>query len=762
MSRRGQRYGRTPGAPKDPNTTASGGGGTCPTTFGSGGNTVCTQTPLGWTCPAHVIDYGEGATKPCPTSGPDPKKVLTVIEVDFKIEINSKAHHTNKFAVSRLNSPNPQLVVRRGQPFAVTVTFSRPYDEKTDDLKLVFETGDTPVASKRTYVEFILSDEDIPNNWGGKIESRQGNTITMDIFTPSNCFVAKWTFKIDVVKKEDRRLNVYRYNHKNPIYILFNPWCKDDVVHMTEEKLLDEYILNETGIIFCGTSTSITSKPWNFGQFESCILDVTMYLLDNSGLNWAVRGQLIPIVRKLSALVNSSDEGGIVFGKWEGSYEDGTAPLAWTGSVAILEEYWRTKRPVKYGQCWVFAGVATTVCRVLGIPARVVTNYSSAHDTDGTITIDYHMTAEDEMDASMNTDSVWNFHVWTEIWSTRPDLPPGYGGWQVIDATPQEASDGIYCCGPASVIAVQHGEVNLPYDGPFVFAEVNADTVYWQPNQRGVYECVYMDKKKIGKFISTKAPNSNEREDITHKYKHEEDTPEERSAVIRANLVSAARHDLYKPTSRDVQFSIEQDSANTKVGGNFVVGLRMKNNSQQKRTMKGRIAVSTMFYTGITADTLKSEPFLVNLKPGEETVKNVEVTPEEYDGHLKDGCMIDVSIMAHVEETSQNFAKKMDYRLHKPHLTAKAPAEVKENEEFKLDVSFTNPLNMALTQCGVTVDGVAIRRTFQQGNVPPHGTFSASLPVQPEKTGQGDIIIIFNSRELEDINTSIPIFVRGH
>ena len=24
----------------------------------------------------------------------------------------------------------------------------------------------------------------------------------------------------------------------------------------------------------------------------------------------------------------------------------------------------------------------------------------------------------------------------------RPDLPPGYGGWQAIDATPQEASGG--------------------------------------------------------------------------------------------------------------------------------------------------------------------------------------------------------------------------------------------------------------------------------------------------------------------------------
>ena len=36
-----------------------------------------------------------------------------------------------------------------------------------------------------------------------------------------------------------------------------------------------------------------------------------------------------------------------------------------------------------------------------------------------------------------------NFHVWNEVWMLRPDLPSGFGGWQAIDATPQEASEGI-------------------------------------------------------------------------------------------------------------------------------------------------------------------------------------------------------------------------------------------------------------------------------------------------------------------------------
>lgn len=53
---------------------------------------------------------------------------------------------------------------------------------------------------------------------------------------------------------------------------------------------------------------------------------------------------------------------------------------------------------------------------------------------------------------------------------------------------------GVYCGGPTSIIAIQRGEVNLPFDGPFLFAEVNADTLYWRPNASGELECTYIDK----------------------------------------------------------------------------------------------------------------------------------------------------------------------------------------------------------------------------------------------------------------------------
>jgi len=68
----------------------------------------------------------------------------------------------------------------------------------------------------------------------------------------------------------------------------------------------------------------------------------------------------------------------------------------------------------------------------------------------------------------------------------RRDLeakPSAFGGWQALDATPQEMSDRLYRCGPASVAAVRRGDIGAGYDASFIFAEVNADVFVYVPDK---------------------------------------------------------------------------------------------------------------------------------------------------------------------------------------------------------------------------------------------------------------------------------------
>ena len=133
--------------------------------------------------------------------------------------------------------------------------------------------------------------------------------------------------------------------------------------------------------------------------------------------------------------------------------------------------------PVKYGQCWVFGGLLTTALRYLGVPSRIVVNFRSAHDTPSKTTGKYDgvIIAKKE--------SVWNFHVWVDAWMRRDDLDLGsydtsrLVGWNAVDATPQEMSDGAYQMGPAYIPFVKTNfELDNPtnYDAKFVAGEVNA------------------------------------------------------------------------------------------------------------------------------------------------------------------------------------------------------------------------------------------------------------------------------------------------
>lgn len=175
------------------------------------------------------------------------------------------------------------------------------------------------------------------------------------------------------------------------------------------------------------------------------------------------------------------------------------------------------------------------VARTLGIPSRIITNYSSAHDTQGSLTVDYFVDAEGKVLEEMNSDSIWNYHVWNEVWMDRPDIGAEYGGWQAIDATPQEMSDDMYRCGPASVLAVKLGEILRPYDCDFLYSEVNADKVFWR--YTGPYQPLKLLRKDtlgIGHLISTKQIGRWDRDDITKTYKFAEKSRDERDTMAKA------------------------------------------------------------------------------------------------------------------------------------------------------------------------------------------------------------------------------------
>lgn len=76
----------------------------------------------------------------------------------------------------------------------------------------------------------------------------------------------------------------------------------------------------------------------------------------------------------------------------------------------------------------------------------------------------------------------------------------------------------MFCCGPAPVKAVRDRRIDLIYDIPFVYAEVNAD-VHSIVVSEGRVLGYSKDTEKVGSLICTKAIGHPRIQNITRDYK---------------------------------------------------------------------------------------------------------------------------------------------------------------------------------------------------------------------------------------------------
>ncbi|XP_044150376.1 protein-glutamine gamma-glutamyltransferase 4 isoform X1 [Bufo gargarizans] len=671
---------------------------------------------------------------------------LRVTNVDFLEKENGCQHNTTEF-------DNSHLIVRRGQPFRIKISFDREVTHR-DKITLQFCIGSRPMKSNGTLIAIELNSKLPPNEWSAQTQEHHGKESIVAVNTPANAIIGIYFLNIIT----QRGVIYMAANH--PIYLLCNPWCKDDNVYMPNEDERTEYVLNDTGYIYVGSQSNIKARPWNFGQYEENVLDCCFFLLDRSGLKPAARRDPVILSRKFSALINSNDDNGVLTGNWSGHYSAGSSPTSWTGSSAILQNYYKTKRPVLFGQCWVFSGVITTVMRCIGIPARSVTNFSSAHDTEENLKIDFYMNEKGEKMEDYCSDSVWNFHVWNDVWMKRPDLPSGYDGWQAIDATPQEPSEGIFQCGPCSLTAIKNGMVYLPYDAKFVFAEVNADKIEWmvkEINGDEEYIVVKEEKKTIGKFISTKSVNKNARQDITLEYKHKEGSAEERETFQTAcsHLKSDAYLVFSAPPPRAIKIQITGEKE-LPPGKPLSLNILVENESNESKTVTVTAGCQLQAYTGKIIASLASIVQTVELAEKQVATIPVIVAADQYMKSMTlvdDELMIRLNVITETKDGQEKNSECLVMPFLYPPIIVEMPETGKINEDFTCTFTFKNTLSVPLEKCQLHVEGLGIFRLekFDQGDVRPGGIFRSKIICAPKRAGEKKIVAELISKQIKGI-----------
>ncbi|TRY98566.1 hypothetical protein DNTS_005270, partial [Danionella cerebrum] len=644
-----------------------------------------------------------------------PRRAVEIEHVDLACDANNANHRTH------LNGTN-RLIVRRGQSFTINLQLrAGAHFQNGDNIKFIVQTGPIPSVEAQTKARFSLGRTLSTSSWSATAETEE-HTVSLTISSPANAPVGLYKL------------------------ILEQGSGVKDSVYLASEAEREEYVLAQDGLIYRGTPKRITALPWGFGQFEPDVLDICLQVLDESpnyisdaGLDCSERRNPVYVTRVISAMINSLGDKGVLVGNWSEDFDDGVKPTVWKDSASILRQWSRDGcRAVRYGQCWVFAAVACTVSRALGIPCRVITNFGSARDSNGDLI----------MERFYNE----NYHVWVENWMTRPDLALGYEGWQASDPTPQQRSEGVFCCGPAPVRAIKEGELTFKYDVPFVYAEVNADVVEYIKLRDGRVFKMGGSTTEVGKSISTKAVGRDEREDITHSYKYPEGSAEERKVYEKAN-----HHNKLAQAGEEPGLHVRiRVTPEMQIGSDFDVYAEIKNNTRVRKSCRVMFFAQAVSYNGALGETCGLGEFTeLDLAPNKGSQVTLRLEYSEYSKAITRDRMIKLVALLIDSETRDFHRAKKTIVLDAPQLIVNILGVPKAGHKLVADLALQNPLPEPLENCVFTIHDSHLTSDkpiiHQLGTVAPKDFATAKVEFTPKLPGQRKVVFDFTSDKLQNI-----------
>ncbi|KAK3556840.1 hypothetical protein QTP70_022278 [Hemibagrus guttatus] len=579
------------------------------------------------------------------------------------------------------------LVVRRGQPFRITLSFDGPYMEIKNDLMLRTDLAMYPSMYEEKLtcdIPISFSKVTSPSQWTayfqhGMMDPSAPHKASVCVYSPPTAIVG--VYQLYLVS----RFGSYSCRI-GQITLLCNPWCTDDSVYLPDENQRQEYVRNESGFLYMETTKNIIHRPWGYDLYKSGILDICMMILQVSNehkQNWksdyTKRFDPVYISRVVSAMVNHNDDCGVLEGKWNENYTSGVNPSEWEDSGSILKQWANSNfNPVKYGQCWVFAAVMCTVMRVLGIPTRVVTNFISAHDTNKNLEIEEYYTEKGEKLPC--GESIWNFHVWVECWMKRGDLPEGYDGWQAVDPTPQERSDGTFRCGPAPVKAIRECRTDLDYDVSFIYAEVNAVVRTYIMRQSQKLGCT-TDTDRVGAFICTKSLGSHKPQDITSTYKHNKGLQPSGSISESAQSLS-------------VELNLDKMPV---VGENICFSVIVTNHDSVQKRVREHANAQAKRYNTVPSDTFWEADNFIDLSPYGKAVLQHKISYSQYPA-LRNDQLVNLAVVIIDMATQKGLMASEEFNIIYPFIRIQVanPDNVTVGRRQLATVTITNPFSVAV------------------------------------------------------------------
>ena len=516
-----------------------------------------------------------------------------------------------------------------------------------------------------------------------------------------------------ITEDDDPCSNEKKAGYITDINVMFNPLTVDivdnnharfkrqPITGINSIDLMTEYMQNDCGYIWAYGF----AIPWRYAVGSAEVTQSRNRLMQL--MTESERTNQVLYSRALTRLISMN----VLDGRWDGRYGDGVDPSRWVGSDDIFHRWLISGLRVRYGQCWVFAGLLTSLLRASGIPARTVTNYNSHHDRG--LTDDGNAVLRQYDNIRQNDESIWNFHVWSEAWLARPDLGQP-ANWNALDATPQEPSplapSNPFQCGPAYVPYIKANRRTENFDTLFILAEVNAVEVcpitsIILPGSIGFAVVT----KKPGKILNVY--DYNNAEFITNSYKvplgllgkraSEDDNPVLPPPYIGCERDGGMRLNITRPSPR--------------AGESFVLTITGGNVSAENTVIR----VELRNYMGESLEVM-------NIITG---VKQLNVTEMSYLAHLRNSSILLYTVGEYNNSGEFVFHDSLRVRLLYDPISVEAVRDP-NSTNITLTLTYTNPLSVPMTGVVVSVaspDNSYV--TVQEGDISARATYTTTVTV---------------------------------
>ncbi|XP_025854357.2 protein 4.2 isoform X1 [Vulpes vulpes] len=660
-------------------------------------------------------------------------QALGIKTCDLQIARNNEEHHTK--AIS-----SQHLIVRRGQPFTIILHFQAPVQAFIHTLKkvtLIAQTGEYPSKANKTQAIFPISSLGDQQWWNAAVEDRDDQSWKVSVTAPADAIIGHYSLLLQVVGKKPLLLGQFT--------LLFNPWAREDAVFLKKESQRREYVLNQHGLIYLGTADCFQAEPWDFGQFECGVINLSLGLLslDKQVEKW---DNPVHVAHILGALLHGLKEKSVLPTPRTDTTQEGVLLYKRRGSVPILRQ-WITGqgRPVYDSQAWVFAAVACTVLRCLGIPARVITTFTSAQGTGGHLFVDEYYNEEALQNGEGPRGRIWVFQTSTECWMTRPDLPQGYDGWQILYPRVSGGGGVLESCDLAPVRAVKEGTLGLSPAVSDLFAAVNASCMVWKCREDGALELTNSNTKYVGNNISTKGVDSDRCEDITQNYKYPEGSPQEKEVLEKVqnermgHKKDSGIHPPSLKTAETLYMFLEAPSS-LYLGGNAQFSVNLVNPSDQEKAVQLAIGVQAIYYNGILAAELWKKKLSSMLDAYMVNSITSNLSFLHFDQNPPENSFLRLTVMAtatHSASSLSCFAQE-DIAICRPHLAIEMPETAEQYQLLRASVSLHNFLDTPMKDCVISIFGRGLiyrERRYRLATVWPGNILQTQFQFTPTQVG---------------------------